>query len=235
MRILVCDDNNIIVEEIKKYIIDFFKREKCENIEILTYNSGDELLKANISADLAFLDVEMPGISGIHASQQLKKKNKKILIFIITSYNDYLDEAMRYNVFRFISKPIDKQRLFRNLKDALKIYNTVNEKIAIETKTGMHIIYLDDILFIESANKKSYIYTKDNVLESIYNLKYWLEFLDKPGFYNSHRNYIVNMKYVSKFDEFNVYLCNDKYKVFLSKRKYHDFKRNFLFYLESTR
>ena len=38
---------------------------------------------------------------------ELKKKDKDIIIFIITSYSEYLDEAMRFNVFRYLSRPID--------------------------------------------------------------------------------------------------------------------------------
>jgi two-component system LytT family response regulator len=57
----------------------------------------------------------MPGLDGIYVGNELKKKEKDIIIFIITSYSEYLDEAMRFHVFRYLSKPIDRQRLFRSL------------------------------------------------------------------------------------------------------------------------
>lgn len=66
----------------------------------------------------------MPGLDGIYVGNELKKKDKDIIIFIITSYSEYLDEAMRFHVFRYLSKPIDRQRLFRNLKDALDLYHS---------------------------------------------------------------------------------------------------------------
>ncbi len=66
----------------------------------------------------------MPGLDGIYVGNELKKKDKDIIIFIITSYSEYLDEAMRFHVFRYLSNPIDRQRLFRNLKDALDLYHS---------------------------------------------------------------------------------------------------------------
>ena len=87
------------------------------------YTSGDDLLLKERYADIAFLDVEMPGRSGIHVGARLKEYNPKIKVFIVTSFPDYLDEAMRFQVFRYLSKPIDKSRLFRNLKDAVYLHN----------------------------------------------------------------------------------------------------------------
>ena len=86
--------------------------------------------------DIVFLDIEMPGMNGIYVGNELKKANKNVLIFVITSYSEYLDDAMRFDVFRYLSKPLDKQRLFRNMKDALICYNSITAKILVETKQG---------------------------------------------------------------------------------------------------
>ena len=79
----------------------------------------------------------MPGFDGIYVGNELKKQNESVIIFIVTSYLEYLDAAMRFHVFRYLSKPIDKQRLFQNLDDALELYYSINQKIAVETKSGI--------------------------------------------------------------------------------------------------
>ena len=66
----------------------------------------------------------MPGLNGIYVGKELKEKNKNTIIFIITSYVEYLDDAMRFHVFRYLSKPLDKQRLFQNMKDAIQLYKS---------------------------------------------------------------------------------------------------------------
>ena len=119
MRILFCDDNSVILEQLRSYVSDYFKENGGQQPELVCYDNGDALLAAEMRADIAFLDVEMPGINGIQLGAKLKEMNPHIKIFIVTSYPDYLDEAMRFQVFRYLSKPIDKDRLFRNLKDAI--------------------------------------------------------------------------------------------------------------------
>ena len=99
-----------------------------------TYISGEELLNSDGRVDIAFLDVEMPGITGITVGKILKEKYPYAKIFILTSYSDYLDEAMRFHVFRYLSKPVDKKRLFRNMKDALYQLSIDTREVSIETK-----------------------------------------------------------------------------------------------------
>ena len=121
MRVILCDDDTEVLAQLQRYVTEFFKSLGGALPEFAVYSSGDELLKNETGADIAFLDVEMPGLNGIHVGTRLKELSPKIKIFIVTSYPDYLDEAMRFNVFRYLSKPIDKNRLFRNLKDGVSI------------------------------------------------------------------------------------------------------------------
>ena len=74
----------------------------------------------------------MPGMNGIYVGNELKRVNENVIIFIVTSYSEYLDEAMRFRVFRYLSKPLEKQRFFRNFRDAIDLYHTMTVRIPIE-------------------------------------------------------------------------------------------------------
>ena len=113
MRIVFCDDDIEILNQLQRYVSEFFRGLGSTMPEFASYASGDELLEHETSLDIAFLDVEMPGRSGIYVGTILKKINPQAKIFIVTSYPDYLDEAMRFQVFRYLSKPIDKNRLLQ--------------------------------------------------------------------------------------------------------------------------
>ena len=104
--------------------------------------------------DIVFLDVEMPGLSGIYIGNELKKKNEAVIIFVISSFSEYLDEAMRFHVFRYLSKPLERQRLFRNLRDALQVYHSTAAKLLIETRQGCYTVLASDIISIESLGRK---------------------------------------------------------------------------------
>ena len=147
----------------------------------------------------------------------------------------YLDEAMRFHVFRYLSKPLDKQRIFRNLQDAITLYNTSITKVSIETKDGMFIVLSTDIFFIEAHNHKTIVHTSEGDYLSVHNINYWLNKLHIPCFFQSHRSFIVNLDHVSSFDRSLIYLCNNQYRAYLTRRKYTQFKDAFLLYLESRR
>ena len=132
MRIAICDDDILIIEQLKCYIKTFFESKNIKCPEITSFHSGESLLADKEDKDILFLDIEMSGINGIYVGKELKKANDRIIIFIVTSYPEYLDEAMRFHVFRYLSKPLDKQRFFRNMRDAVDLYNTIRLKCPLK-------------------------------------------------------------------------------------------------------
>lgn len=109
MKVLICDDDKCIVDEIKNNLNTFSNKHKIV-FNIDSFYNGIALLKSHINYDMAFIDIEMPQVNGLTLSAQLKKINSNIIIFIITSYDAYLDDAMDLDVFRYLSKPIDNDR-----------------------------------------------------------------------------------------------------------------------------
>ena len=237
MRIIFCDDDPTILEQIQKYVAEFFRTNKLPQPEYASYCSGDELLQKEDRADIAFLDVEMPGRSGIYIGAELKERNPRIKILILTAYPDYLDEAMRFQVFRYLSKPIDKNRLFRNLKDALYQYNMDSSEYAIETVNGIIVRRADEILGVETQGRKTKVYTKEGSWDSIQNMDHWRDVLTVPCFYSPHRSFIVNMQYISEIgkDIVKVRCGGMEFSAYVARRKYPSFKEQLLLYLESTK
>lgn len=121
-------------------------------------------------------------MSGITTAAKLKELNPRVIIFIVTSFMEYLDSAMEIHVFRYLNKPIDKLRLFRNLKDALRIYNAQSLQIAIETKSEVYTVYTNDIIFIEARDRKITVYTTNGSYSSIHSMNYWVNKLNGLSF-----------------------------------------------------
>lgn len=239
MRILICDDEQYITEQLKVYVLEFFTISKYPIPDIIVYNNGHDLLRDCDQKDIVFLDIEMPEINGLYIGNYLSEKCSDTLIFIITSYMEYLDDAMRFHVFRYISKPIDKLRLFRNLKDALLEYykrtKVNNTKIEINTGSSHITIPLFEIVYIESMRHKTDIYTVSELYHYSAPIRYWLETLPKEFFFQTHRCYIINMQYVSDYDHTFVYLNNRKHKALITSRKYTSFRKAYLQFIGGTK
>lgn len=235
MRILLCDDDLLFMESLKKYIIEYFKKCSLPAPQIFSYDNGSDLLNDSRDCDLLFLDIEMPGPNGIYTGEKFIKEHPHTFLFIVTSYAEYLDDAMRIHVFRYLSKPIDKHRLFRNLKDALQQYHLQTYRLPIETKDGVYQVYLSDIIMVERAGRNVFIYTVNNTYSSIHPLSYWIDKLQHPSFFQSHRSYIVNFQHIDHFDHSTIHLFHEKYNAYLSTRKYTQFRKALITYAESTR
>ena len=164
LKIAIVDDDEMFRQKIETII----RQNMQGKLFLKTYSRPDNLLEDDVTRfDIYILDIEMPGIDGIYTGNELKQENPNIIIIVITAFAEYLDEAMRFHVFRYLSKPIDKFRLFRNLKDALQLYNTTNTKIAIETKQGVYTISSSDIVCVEAQMRKVIVHTTTKDYESI--------------------------------------------------------------------
>ena len=236
MRILFCDDDPHILAQLQDYVAAYFTRIGGTQPEYAAYHSGEDLLQKERKADIAFLDVEMPGLSGIHVGAELKEHNPQIKIFIVTSYPDYLDEAMRFQVFRYLSKPIDKERLFRNLKDAMYQYNMATKEYVIALENGVETRMADEIICVETQKRKCLIHTTDGVFVSTATMDHWRNTLSLPCFYQPHKSFIINMRYVYSVGKDHIILrCKEKrVEAYLAKRKFTQFKDTYLLYLESV-
>lgn len=234
MRILVCDDDILFTKKLKQYLSEFFHKIKVKSYDILLYNNGKDLLADSGRKDIIFLDMEMPDINGICVGNTLKKSNADVIIFVITSHIEYLDNAMRFQVFRYLSKPLDKQRLFHNMNDALQLYHLSATKISIETKQGIYTVSSSDIVMVEAYERKITVYTINNTYESIHNMQYWTDVLNMHCFFLTHRSFIVNLEHVSDFDHTLIHLCGQKFRAYLTRRKYTQFREAYLLYLEGT-
>lgn len=235
MRILICDDDILFTAQLQSYLCEFFNKMNFHLYEILILHDGKDLLSDSGQKDIVFLDIKMPGVNGIQVGNELKAFNANIIIFIISSYIEYLDDAMRFRVFRYLTKPLDKQRLFHNLEDALQLYHLYDTKIFIETKQGVQVVPSSEIIMVEAKERKVTVYTTEDTFESIHNMKHWENTLNMHSFFLTHRSFLVNLEHVSGFNHTSVYLCSQKFCAYLTRRKYTNFKEAYLLYLESTR
>ena len=83
MRILICDDDPLAIEQIHKNLKSFFTYKHIKCPEVISYSCGEDLLNDTGNKDIVFLDIEMPGMNGIYVGNELKKSNPAVIIFIV--------------------------------------------------------------------------------------------------------------------------------------------------------
>lgn len=238
MRIVFCDDDVSVMDKLEKYLRAYFNENKLKQPEYEAFTNGEELLKLDKRPDIAFLDVEMPGIDGITVGARLKERFPYVKVIMLTSFSDYLDEAMKFHVFRYLSKPLEKSRLYRNMKDALYQISVDTKPVLIETADESVTRFADEVIMVEADKHKVRVYTVDKIYESVQPMKHWETLLEIGSFYNVHRSYIVNMKFVRSFDNATIKMGSASgvdYRAYMARRKYVGFKSAYIRYLEAMK
>ena len=234
MRIVICDDNNDDIEIIRNNISEYFNLHDLEQPVFSVFSSADEMVSKKEIYDMAFLDVEMRGISGINGGKKLMEWNKNLIIFIITSYNEYLDEAMDLKVFRYLPKPIETPRLFRSLAKALNVFFTIDDTISVDVSSGTVKLHTHSILMIKSEKRKTVIVTDKKEYTSDTTIKRWLNILPDNLFLETYKGIIVNVSRVSYFNKDTIYMDAEGASAYLSQRKAKQFKTLYLNYCNSV-
>jgi two-component system LytT family response regulator len=230
INILICDDDETFLNQVDK-LINIWSTTHNINFCVDKRSSGDFIFNCPICYDIAFVDVEMPGISGLKLADELQKKNPDVIIIVLTSFHNYLDEAMKVHVFRYLSKPIDINRFNNNFKDAILEFTNINKSIIIDLKDEVHYIKTKDILYIENLKYGSNIVTKKSKFTTNKKPKEWLSIINQPNcFVYSHNSFIVNLQNVIDFDKTTVTMRKNKselVKTYMSQRKFKNFKKAF--------
>lgn len=235
MRILICDDEHVIIEKIKEYLQEYFTLHGYEMPELVSFSEGHSLLADTGQKDIVFLDIEMPGPSGIFVGNELKEANPNVLIFITTAYMQYLDDAMRFQVFRYLTKPLEKERLFQNMDDAIRFYYRLISTVIIDDGRTSAKISESDIIYIEAQARITLVHTAFGAYPAKKTIHAWIDTLNAGSFFQTHKSYIVNMKYVLEFNHEMITFDANHGQAYLSRRKYKDFKKAYFIYMEHNR
>ncbi len=114
LNAILVDDEYNSLQRMRKIV------EEYSEINILAlYQSGKELLNSLDNyieeLDLLFIDIEMPGIKGLEAAEQILSADENIEIIFVTAYNEYAVEAFELNALDYLLKPISKKRFQKTL------------------------------------------------------------------------------------------------------------------------
>lgn len=198
--------------------------------DIVTATSPEEILSGNLRFDLAFLDIQMAGVDGITLAKELKKQNSKIALFFVTNYDEYQDDAMDVNAFRFFSKPFDVRRLYSGLDKAMEYIDGAYVDIFLYGDNAQQRVLIDDIVYITRANRKVILKNQYQSLMIRHNFDELCEKMPPLFFYQVHKSFYVNLHYVKQYSYTELYLT-DGSRIPIAPRKQSIFHKYWFEYL----
>ncbi|MDF2448438.1 MAG: transcriptional regulator [Bacteroidota bacterium] len=210
MRCIIVDDNKMSREMVKQLVdqVEFLElKGECETpMEAFNYLKKEDI-------DLVFLDVEMPGMTGIELMKNLEKRPITILI---TSKQDYAVEAFELNVADYIIKPVTLSRFMVAIDRAKELFEGKNPKVEVSGKEKDYIfvrsnslltkVKIKDIIYVQALGDYVNIFTNDTRLTVHITLKGMEEKLPADKFYRLHRSYLTSLNHIDNIEEGTAYI-----------------------------
>ncbi|AEB07724.1 two component transcriptional regulator, LytTR family [Coriobacterium glomerans PW2] len=167
-------------------------------IEASSVRSAIETLMEN-RVDVVFLDISMPGASGLQLAEALHKLKNPPSIVFVTAYSDHAVEAFEVDAVDYLLKPVEEARLDQAIaRVAARMKPVTDNKVSIGRipveKGGRKVLIpVDEIRYIMAKDDYSCIFTDDDRFLSTTSLAQFEAKLCDFGFFRVHRRYIVNL------------------------------------------
>ncbi len=229
MKILICDDEQQYVDELKIHI-EKYMQSRFADFEIDTVNNSQTVVASNEIYQLAFLDIQMDELDGISLAKILKERNSKIVIFFVTSYNDYQDEAMDLRAFRFFEKPFNAERLYSGLEKAMEYIDESYVDFYVWADNEHKKILVDDVIYVERGNRQVTLVTTQGNFTTRETFDDWCAILQNSFFYRVHKSFIVNLHYVTGYKYSELFVQNNV-RIPIASRRQTDFHKFWFAYL----
>lgn len=229
MRVLICDDEETYLNTLKIHVEEYMNH--CHiPCSITAITDPTAVLEENAAFDLAFLDIQMPGVNGITLAGQLRQRNPKLALFFVTNYEEYQDEAMDLQAFRFFEKPFDVKRLHTGLDKAMEYIDGAYVDIYLAENGIQQRVIADDILYVTREGRKVSLKTTGQKFLISEPYDRLCEKLPQLFFYPVHKSFFVNLHYVERYS-YSELLLSDGTRVPVAPRKQSAFHKFWFEYL----
>ncbi|HKK60204.1 MAG TPA: LytTR family DNA-binding domain-containing protein [Salinivirga sp.] len=200
---LIIDDEPIAIDIIEEHLEAFDQFEICGKFTKAT--EAIELLNTK-EIDVLFLDINMPGISGINF---LKSLHHAPAVIFTTAYREFAIDAFDLDAIDYLLKPIAFDRFMKAINKFLSLQTSTTKTTDHKTDEQTHVIIksnkknyklaYDEILFIESLDNYVKVQTQDHSYVCYEKLSDFETALPETIFLRIHRSYIINIKKVKAF------------------------------------
>ncbi|QPC45758.1 LytR/AlgR family response regulator transcription factor [Mangrovibacillus cuniculi] len=200
MKVVVVDDEKWSRDEM------CFVLSNLEGVEIVGEASSAHeaaILVLKTNPDAIFLDIDMPGISGLEFAEQLKGMPKEPFIIFVTAHADLAPKAFRLEALDYIVKPFSEEtveesifRLQKRLKGSSDFSKPVQGKLAVQGEDKTYFLDPNTVDYIKREDRYTLVISKGETYTSTLTLKELEDKLCQYPFLRVHKSFLVNTTFV---------------------------------------
>jgi two-component system LytT family response regulator len=215
----------------------------CPEVEVLgtcqNVNSAIQMLE-RINPDLVFLDIRMPGKSGLDMLKEVSERNFEVIF--VTAHNEYILQALQFSAVDYLMKPVDEERLIESVqrvKERLNqgrgsmqteaLLHNINKvgsphemRLCLPTLKGFTIVKLEEIVYCEAQRSYTIFRLANNKTIMISKPLFDYErLLANTVFFRVHKSFLINLLHVKEYvrGEGGTVLMSNGMEIEVSRRK----------------
>ncbi len=238
MKAIIVDDEPDGVRTLKKLM-----ELNCPDVEIVaTCNNATSAKQQleELKPDLVFLDIRMPGKSGLDLLAELPEKDFEVIF--VTAHNEYLLQALQFSAVDYLMKPVDEDRLteaVQRVKRRQKIdkhsgqaeallYNInkagspLEMRLCLPTLKGFTIVKLEEIVYCEAQRSYTIFHLVNNKTIMISKPLFDYEcLLAGTTFLRIHKSFLINLLHIKEYvrGEGGTVVMSNNMEIEVSRRK----------------
>lgn len=205
---------------------------------------------------VCFLDVEMPGMTGLECAKAIQDTDPHTMIVFATAHDDYMAQAFEVYAFDYMVKPFKVERVMKTLQrirqvmrmrrgencadagqapvSAIKTRSAAaSGRIMLRHKDGVNFVNQSDILLVQRENRSTVLYaTEGRRFETSEALGEVQERLDPQIFFRCHKSYIINLNVIDEITPYGrwtyvVHLVGTTQDALITHEKYEELEKMF--------
>ena len=187
--------------------------------------------------DILFLDILMPGETGIDAAAEIRNYDDNVKIIFLTSSSEFAVQSYTVGAYFYQLKPIWRESFFRLMDSAISACEKeLNDSLILRCKSGITRIELRHLEYCEVIHRTLFIHlTSGKVLESTGNLDELSRQLESyGGFLRPHRSYLINLDHVQSMS-YHAITMSCLMEIPIPRGKYQEIKDTYLEYAFQNR
>ena len=191
----ICEDNPQVQFQLEEYL----KRAGIP-VGAEVFSSAEELLthleREPDAFSVYFMDISLPGMSGIEAAAVIRQRCPHALILFVTDYKEYVYQVFEVLPFRFLIKPVKEDDFQKALSDALSFLTEQSQLFSFHIGRTTYQLPCSDIYCAESNLRQVVLYTEGETYRFYGKFRDVCSRLSSSQFVRTHMSYLVNMEYI---------------------------------------
>ncbi len=224
MKIYLLEDEDSAAARLCSFLESYAEKHNEFSYVLERYKDGTSFLNAyKDDAELIFLDIRLPNMTGLEVAQKIRKRDEMVMIVFITNLAQYAYAGYSVNAYDYILKPISYEAFETKMNRMLMLISaySMQEKITIKNREKTICLPIQVILYIEVQNHDILIHTSNGLYKEWGTLNKYEEKLQKKHFVRTGAGFLINLKYVQEVYKDEIVVGGEL--VPLSRRKKKEF------------